>query len=116
MRSRSIRSASPFTAATCILFLALAQTSTAPAPAAAGDSVVLCHVPPGNPENRKTIEVGGAAVPAHLAHGDEIGACLEEPEASCGDGILQVGEECDDGNDNPFDGCDECIVVDTTPD
>ncbi|HSE41117.1 MAG TPA: DUF4215 domain-containing protein, partial [Acidobacteriota bacterium] len=34
----------------------------------------------------------------------------------CGDGILQPGEECDDGNNNPFDGCDLCRIVDITPD
>jgi hypothetical protein len=44
--------------------------------------VVVCHVPPGNPENPVTIEVGESAVPAHLAHGDTEGACAadETPE------------------------------------
>jgi hypothetical protein len=37
--------------------------------------VVICHYPPGNPENEHTIEVGEPAVPAHLAHGDTQGAC-----------------------------------------
>jgi hypothetical protein len=44
--------------------------------------VLVCHVPPGNPENPVTIEVGASAVPAHLAHGDTEGACegdTEEP-------------------------------------
>jgi hypothetical protein len=27
------------------------------------------------------------------------------------DGFLEPTEPCDDGNDNPFDGCDECVVV-----
>ena len=40
--------------------------------------VVLCHVPPGNPENPLTIEVDESAVPAHLAHGDTEGECVEE--------------------------------------
>jgi hypothetical protein len=40
--------------------------------------VLVCHVPPGNPENPVTIEVGESAVPAHLAHGDTEGACPEE--------------------------------------
>jgi hypothetical protein len=40
--------------------------------------VVVCHVPPGNPENPHTIEVGESAVPAHLAHGDTEGACAED--------------------------------------
>jgi hypothetical protein len=37
--------------------------------------VVICHIPPGNPDNAKTIEVSADAVPAHLAHGDTLGAC-----------------------------------------
>ena len=39
------------------------------------ENVTLCHIPPGNPENAHTIEVGAAAVAAHLAHGDVLGAC-----------------------------------------
>jgi hypothetical protein len=37
--------------------------------------VTLCHIPPGNPSKKKTITVGASAVPAHLAHGDYLGAC-----------------------------------------
>jgi subtilisin family serine protease len=35
----------------------------------------VCHVPPGNPGNAHTISVNENAVPAHLAHGDIVGAC-----------------------------------------
>lgn len=42
--------------------------------------VTLCHIPPGNPANSHTISVGPAAVKAHLAHGDVLGACSTEPE------------------------------------
>ena len=42
----------------------------------AGDAkVAVCHIPPGNPANKHTIHVGPAAVNAHLAHGDHVGAC-----------------------------------------
>jgi len=41
----------------------------------ASGKVVICHFPPGNPENEHTIEVGEPALPAHLAHGDSMGAC-----------------------------------------
>lgn len=37
--------------------------------------VTICHIPPGNPARAHTIRVGGPAVPAHLAHGDVLGAC-----------------------------------------
>ncbi len=40
--------------------------------------VVICHIPPGNPGNRHTIEVGEPAVPAHIAHGDTLGPCPSE--------------------------------------
>jgi hypothetical protein len=38
--------------------------------------VLICHIPPGNPENRHEIIVDFHAVPAHVAnHGDLIGSC-----------------------------------------
>lgn len=39
------------------------------------DKVEICHIPPGNPAAAHTITVGGPAVSAHLAHGDERGEC-----------------------------------------
>lgn len=36
---------------------------------------LVCHIPPGNPENMHEICVGLSAVPAHEAHGDIIGPC-----------------------------------------
>ena len=42
---------------------------------AAGEMQVICHTPPGNPDNPQTISVGASAVAAHVAHGDELGAC-----------------------------------------
>jgi hypothetical protein len=42
--------------------------------------VLVCHIPPGNPENAHTICVGAAAVKAHEKnHGDGQGACAGEP-------------------------------------
>ena len=38
-------------------------------------NVSVCHVPPGNPENKHTITVASNAVQAHLAHGDSEGGC-----------------------------------------
>ncbi len=52
----------------------LAPTAAAPAPAV-GDTVVICHIPPGNPSRRNTLTVGAEAVRAHLDHGDTLGPC-----------------------------------------
>jgi hypothetical protein len=37
--------------------------------------VTICHIPPGNPDNAHTIVIDFHALPAHLDHGDFIGAC-----------------------------------------
>ena len=37
-----------------------------------GSNVTLCHIPPGNPAAAHVITVGSTAVPAHLAHGDQL--------------------------------------------
>src|SRR6185436_13302175 len=33
------------------------------------------------------------------------------PPAICGDGVLQTGEECDDGNATPGDGCSGLCTI-----
>src|SRR5438067_11111495 len=63
-----------------LLFLGLVL----PAPAAFGKTVI-CHVPPGAHADQQTISVADAAVPAHLAHGDCLGACTV-----CGCGFTPV--------------------------
>jgi hypothetical protein len=37
--------------------------------------MTICHIPPGNPSARHTIEIDGSAWPAHRSHGDTEGAC-----------------------------------------
>lgn len=42
--------------------------------------VLICHIPPGNPDNAHTICVSSHAVEVHQEHhGDLVGACGEEP-------------------------------------
>lgn len=61
--------------------------------------VAVCHIPPGNPANMHTIVIGAAAVKAHLAHGDKLGACLAENASS------EVSGDCGHGNGgNPHGG------------
>lgn len=55
-----------------------------------GDQVVICHRPPGNPQNAHILEVGAAAVSAHLAHGDSLGEC---PGAEHSDGPKEPGHQ-----------------------
>lgn len=37
--------------------------------------VIICHIPPGEPNNPQTLQVAADAVDAHLAHGDSLGIC-----------------------------------------
>lgn len=42
--------------------------------------ITICHIPPGNPTNAHEITIDRHALPAHLAHGDNIGKCaVNEP-------------------------------------
>src|SRR5690606_21973966 len=43
------------------------------------EKVSVCHVPPGNSAKGHTITVGSPALEAHLAHGDVLGECGEQP-------------------------------------
>jgi hypothetical protein len=58
-------------------FAAAAGASLADTEACEPEKLPICHVPPGNPDNRHTIYVGDPAVPAHLAHGDQLGMCFD---------------------------------------
>ena len=42
------------------------------------DDEEICHIPPGNPDNRHTIRVGESAASAHMAHGDHRGECDDD--------------------------------------
>lgn len=39
------------------------------------DPVFICHIPPGNKLNSRTLKINRAALKAHLAHGDIEGSC-----------------------------------------
>lgn len=61
--------------ALAVLLAALAVFGVAVVSADSQGKVDICHVPPGNPANAHTINVSVNAIPAHLAHGDSLGAC-----------------------------------------
>jgi hypothetical protein len=77
----------------------------------------ICHVPPGNPENSRTIRVADPAVAKHLDHGDCEGECPCAVE-TCGDGSCDatVGESCEscapDCGDCSFCGDGSCDTND----
>ena len=61
--------------------------------------------------------------PDHTMHHYSLDDCVTvvptacpPPSGVCGDGIVDLGEECDDANLNPFDGCDLCRLTDPAPD
>ena len=43
--------------------------------AMAEHKVTICHMPPGNPTNARTISVDESSLKAHMAHGDKFGEC-----------------------------------------
>ena len=49
--------------------------SSVSSPSQPEQKVTICHSPPGNPNNKQTLEVGISALQAHIDHGDKIGAC-----------------------------------------
>src|SRR5689334_8943055 len=95
--------------------------------------VQVCHRPPGNPNNYQTITIGAPALPAHLAHGDLVGACLDLCAALCDDGNLcttdsgvpnmQTGRcdcvyspvDCNDSNICTTDSCDPATGCQNVP-
>jgi hypothetical protein len=52
--------------------------------------IIICHKPPGNPANSKTMEVPASALQAHLAHGDDMGSCAG-PDPNATASISNVG-------------------------
>lgn len=49
-------------------------------PSCDGKKVLICHFPPGNPDNAHSICVGKPAVDPHVRlHGDHVGACEGSP-------------------------------------
>jgi hypothetical protein len=80
------------------LVAALAISGSAVAYAGGGGKVDVCHIPPGNPANAHTINVSVNAVPAHLAHGDNLGACGVATER-CADigGFCTAADQCFSG-------------------
>ncbi len=61
--------------AAVVLVIVLASLGAVASVAVGNDKVDICHIPPGNPANAHVINVSVNAIPAHLAHGDNLGQC-----------------------------------------
>jgi len=103
------------------------------AAAAGQQKVQVCHRPPGNPNNYQTITIGAPALPAHLAHGDLVGACLDLCATLCDDGNLCTTDsgvpdmhtdrcdcvftpvDCNDSNACTTDSCDPATGCQNVP-
>ncbi len=78
--------------------------------------VLICHIPPGNPDNAHTIGVSPEAVDRHLAQGDYLGPCVEDqggsedPDAD-GDGVSDEFDECPDTPDGAEVYDNGCTVI-----
>jgi len=70
----------PLAAAAALLLWPQATVGSQPGLEQTDHKVTICHLPPGNPENAHTISVDESALPAHLAHGDSMGACEEDQQ------------------------------------
>jgi hypothetical protein len=53
------------------------------------DGVLVCHIPPGNKTNARTLKINRAALKAHLAHGDIEGGCAQESNEEKGKPVDQ---------------------------
>jgi len=91
--NRAFAASFVFSVFVAILFGSLVISSALAAPP---PKVTMCHVDPdGDGPGPETIEVSIRSVPGHLGHGDVLGACL-----TCGNGLVEAGEECDEGVGN----------------
>ncbi|HUP00627.1 MAG TPA: carboxypeptidase-like regulatory domain-containing protein [Gemmatimonadota bacterium] len=51
-----------------------------------GEKATICHIPPGRPENARTLQIDPDDVEQHLAHGDHEGPCEGDEENGEGNG------------------------------
>ncbi len=61
------------------LSILVAVLAVCVAPAAQAAKIEVCHFPPGNPGNFRTITISENALSAHLGHGDVAGSCFDCP-------------------------------------
>jgi cysteine-rich repeat protein len=88
-------------AATPALFLACGDSGT-PDTLCDPGTFIFCRCPDGEEGSRKCNADGQSFQDCALQDGD---ACPDRPPAGCGNGVVDDGEECDDGNVDDDDAC-----------
>ncbi|MFN5182150.1 MAG: hypothetical protein ACK5D5_03895, partial [Bacteroidota bacterium] len=63
-------------------------------------NVTICHYPPGNTSNPQQITIPMSAWPAHQAHGDVMGGCLNNNNGNVGNGNSGLGNNNNNGGSN----------------
>lgn len=58
--------------------------------------MIICHIPPGNPDAQHAISIGKPAWQAHEGHGDTLGPCPDNPEIASEDDESEDDENDDD--------------------
>lgn len=86
-----------FRFSTCLAALAALALMSAAAHAK-NEKITICHLPPGNPDNARTISIKENAWAAHQAHGDSQGPCPEPPPGDDDDGGSGGGNAGGGGN------------------
>lgn len=90
----------------------LAAVDTLDTTSCPATKVLICHIPPGNPDNMHAICVSEWAVPAHQTqHGASVGACAARAIAPPPPVCRSLGAECSQDVDCCSGACawDECI-------
>jgi hypothetical protein len=75
------------------------------------EAVLICHVPPGNPDHARAKLVDEPSVDAHMGHGDYLGECVENPVDEGGDD----GDQEDDGEEDDDDNGTKVLVCHIPP-
>ena len=92
------------------------------------EEITICHRTGSENHPWVVITIDEDAVPAHQAHGDIIPItdrngdgnideddCTYTPPGSvCGNGVIEQGEQCDDGNTTNGDGCSSTCQIEET--
>ncbi len=75
------------------VIIARIPKSSVQSPTQTEQKVVICHSPPGNATNSKTMEVPVSALQAHIDHGDKIGSCEGDSPAPSNNSVNVPKEE-----------------------